>query len=325
MRRLSLSIPLIYALLLICASCTDKFHTDSGAVWGTSYRIVYYAPHPLTDSIMSVMKEVEDNLSMFRPSSTVSRINLGEDIPVGAMFDDVFRLSKRISALSSGSFDPTVAPLTDLWGFGLGRTDSLPLPSPEAIDSVLAGVGIGDCSICHGHIRRKSPATRFDFSSVAKGYGVDAIAAMLRRNVCSDYLVEIGGELTAAGLNPRRQPWRVQIDAPSSGVAGHNALTLITLSDAALATSGNYRNYRDTPSGRIGHTIDPRTGLPAVSPTISATVMAPDCATADALATACMVLSPDEAVAMIEALPGIEALLVTAPADSLILTSGFPL
>lgn len=326
MDRKFLTFPLIYAIIITFASCSEKNYENSGAVWGTSYRIVYSATHDLGDSIIAVMKQVEDELSMFQPSSTVSRINRGEDVIVGKMFSEVFEHSKKISAASDGAFDPTVGPLTNLWGFGYKHiTDNL-TPSQAEIDSALMTVGIADCRIVDRKIQKKHPATVFDFSSVAKGYGVDAVAEMLRRNGSRNFLVEIGGEIIAAGTNPKGQTWRIQIDAPVSNDTIHQRMYVMQLENAAVATSGNYRNFRDTADGRVGHTIDPHTGQPVTTTTASATVIAPDCTTADALATACMVLDSDKAIELIESTEGVEALLAIAQGDSIVTvtSSKFP-
>lgn len=211
---------LIYTLIPLLTSCANRNYENSGAVWGTSYRIVYTADRELGDSIVSVMSDVENELSMFKTSSTVSRINHGEDIEVGTMFAEVFGLSQEISRMSGGAFDPTVGPLTELWGFGTKHTDSLALPSDSIIEVTLPLVGIRDCSIENNHVIKKHPQTTFDFSSIAKGYGVDAIAGMLERNGCNNYLVEIGGEVRTAGVNRNGKSWHIQIDAPDSGVSG---------------------------------------------------------------------------------------------------------
>ncbi len=257
----------------------------------------------------------------------MSRINRNEgDVSVGNAFADVFNLSRDISRITSGAFDPTVGPLTNIWGFGTASIDPSSTPTQQAIDSVLTSVGIIDCHIDGSRIIKKTPDTQFDFSSIAKGYGVDAVAAMLARNGCRDYLVEIGGEIVAHGVNPRGKQWQIQIDAPTSDAETHEAMIIIPISNAAVATSGNYRNYRIADGKRIGHTLDPRTGRPAESATLSATIVAPDCATADALATACMVMDAENAIKIIEQMPDTEALLAVASSDSiaLIRSSRFP-
>lgn len=317
---------LIYTLIPFLASCSTKNHENSGAAWGTSYHISYTGTTDLGDSIVIVMSRIEDELSMFKPTSTVSRINRGENVVASPMFAEVFAISKEINRLSGGAFDPTVGPLTNIWGFGTVSSDSLPEPSDSLIIGTLAMVGINECDLVDGHLIRKHPQTMFDFSSVAKGYGVDAVAEMLMRNGCDDFLVEIGGEVRAAGVNSHGEPWRIQIDAPGSGISGHQRLRVISLDNASVASSGNYRNFRETARGRIGHTIDPATGYPVVTETAATTVIAGDCATADALATACMVMPADSALAMIGKIDGVEALIAVMRGDSLaiITTSGFP-
>lgn len=326
MKRQTIYRTLIYTLIPFLTSCTTKIHENSGAVWGTSYHIVYDGPRDLSDSIIIVMNQIEDELSMFKPTSTVSRINRGEDVRAGDMFAEVFTVSKEICRISGGAFDPTVGPLTNLWGFGTVSADSLPVPSDTLISQTLAMVGMSECSLSEGHVIKKHPGTMFDFSSVAKGYGVDAVAGMLTRNGCDNFMIEIGGEVRARGINSHGKPWRIQIDAPASGISGHSRLRVISLENASVASSGNYRNFRDTSSGRIGHTINPSTGRPVASSTAAATVIARDCATADALATACMVMDPDSALAMVERIDGAAALIAVMSGDSVAVftTSRFP-
>lgn len=320
MRRKILLLPLIYIFILIFASCEQKFTTISGVIWNTSYHIVYRGNQNLEDSIQHELNRVNAGLSMFEPSSTVSLVNAGATDSVGADFIYVFNESQRISAASGGSFDPTVGPLTELWGFGRNKSDDGDAPDTAAIAEALRAVGIGDCRIDGCRVIKKSPATTFDFSAIAKGYGVDLVAEMLERNGVSDYMVEIGGEVRVAGHPATAEAWRIQIDAPveSADSVVHERLDIITLTHGAVATSGNYRNFRDTEAGRVGHTLDPMTGRPAQRPTLSATVTAPRCLTADALATACMAMEPHEARAMVERLDSCEALLVIARGDSMV-------
>ncbi|MCM1517241.1 MAG: FAD:protein FMN transferase [Pseudoflavonifractor sp.] len=305
----------VVAILAVVGAATggcgrESYREMSGAVWGTTYSIIYRSDKALDDSVRAEMRRVEQSLSMFSDSSTVSRVNRGETSVTDPLFAEVFAEARRVSAASGGAFDPTVAPLVELWGFGRGKVSGT--PSPQAIDSVLAAVGIADCRMEGLTVVRKHSGTQFDFSAIAKGYGCDRVAAMLRRNGCADYMVEIGGEITVGGASPRGDRWRVMIDAPVEGdVPVHERLAVIEPPEGGVATSGNYRNYRDTPDGRIGHTIDPATGRPRLTRTLSATVTAPACMTADALATACMAMEPDSALAMVERMAGVEALVVT--------------
>lgn len=329
--RIRFNIALIYAFVLTLASCGQKNYVNEGAVWGTSYRICYSSPAgDLSDSVISVMRSVESELSMFDSLSTVSRFNRGESVEVSSMLATVLAVSRDVWRRSGGAFDPTVAPAVELWGFGRNRRSDGFVPDSSAVDSVRPLVGLDAISVTAD--RRLCSATAgagLDFSAIAKGFGVDCVAEMLRRNGCSDYIVEIGGEMAVSGQSPRRRPWRVQIDSPESGIDGHEALEVIEPGDCAIATSGNYRNYRQAGQRRVGHTIDPRTCYPSGSQTLSATVVAPTCIAADALATACMVLAKEDAFDMIAAYPGAEALIVTcgddtAAAISVWTTPGFP-
>ncbi len=301
----------------------------SGNTWGTTYHITYTATSDLSTDVLEQMHRIDSTLSMFNPASELSQINAsGAPIGVSCTFTEVFELSQRVHTLSHGAFDPTVAPLVDLWGFG--RKD-IPTPAPDSasILSALERVGIDRCTISDDSILTKAhPQTEFDFSAVAKGYGVDCIAEALTRARVHNYMVEVGGEIALAGRNPRGELWRIQIDAPvvSDSVA-HERLTVLEISDCCIATSGNYRRYLSTSSGLVGHTLSPSTGRPVATSTLSATVIAPTCALADALATACMALPAPAALEMIANVPDAAVMLVLAPESEQeptfrILTSG---
>lgn len=305
------------ALMSACgAPGRDTTHYVEGGVWNTTYHITYTGgPASLEDSVIAVMGEVEASLSAFLDSSTVSRVNAA---PSGTVMADpllrrCLEASRRVSALSGGAFDPTVGPLVSLWGFGPAKTQGV-TPSDAAIDSALTTVGIASCYVDSiGRVIKKADATAFNFSAIAKGMGCDAIGDMLRRNGVTDYMVEIGGEIALNGVSPRGCPWRVQVDAPLASDTSviHERLAVIELTSGGVATSGNYRNYRETDGQRAVHTISPATGRPIETATLSATVTAPDCMTADALATACMAMQPDQALAMIGRISGAEAMLVS--------------
>lgn len=317
----------IVALLgaLLCGCGEAQFRRAAGATWGTTYSIVYRADRDLSDSIVAVMRQVDLSLSPFERQSLVSKLNNNEPMRADTMLADVMRLSQRVCGLSGGAFDPTVAPLINLWGFGY-RTPG-DTPTQAEIDSALACVGIMECSVGDdGCIHKKSPETEFNFSAIAKGYGVDAIAAMLRRNGCADYMVEVGGEIALSGRNPKGAPWRIQIDAPVADSTGlvHERLTVIELTDRCIATSGNYRNFHASGDSLVGHTIHPSTGRPVSTSTLSVTVIAPSTAMADALATAVMAMPPDKAAAMLESVPRVEALIVSAAADSAYAITAIP-
>lgn len=278
------------------ASCSDKYITTSGNTWGTSYHITYRGAPELADSVIKVCAHIDSELSMFNPSSTVSRINRRELTKVSPDFGAVFALARDVAAASGGRYDPTVALLVDLWGFGRYKAERT--PDSAEVAEVLPRIGIAGCSISgNDSLIVKHPKTEFDFSSIAKGYGIDCIGRMFERNGVEDYLIEVGGEILARGYNPRGESWRVQIDDPVvADSVMHSRLTMVELGPKleAIATSGNYRNYRtDSLGRRFGHTLSPLTGYPAATEALSVTVKAPSCALADALATAAMLLPID--------------------------------
>lgn len=267
--------------------------------------------------IAKEMKRVDSSLSMFNPSSIVSQVNDNRIAYVSdEYFIKVFRLSKEICQASGGMFDPTVRPLVNLWGFGKERPLDFSEPSDSAIAIELAKVGMAECEIADdGCVMKKHPDTSFDFSAIAKGFGVDCVADLLEANGVDDYMVEIGGEIVLKGRNPRGELWAIQIDAPSSGEYGHEALTVERFGPerTAIATSGNYRNFHTADDGKkYGHTISPVSGRPVQTETLSATIInsAGSCATADAFATAVMALPADSALSLLNSRPYLRPILV---------------
>lgn len=312
-----------------CSPGSSSYRTQQGGVWNTTYNITYRSSVDLHDSIIAVMKHVEMSLSPFNDSSLISRINRGERCPADSLLSRIFRASQDVCRASGGRFDPTVAPLVNLWGFGYRSTGVE--PTAEMIDSVMPSVGITDCRLdSAGFIVRKTPATEFNFSAITKGYGCDLVGEMLRRNGCTDFMVEIGGEIALGGQNPRGDNWHIMIDAPIDNDTSvvHSRMAVIEVSGCGVATSGNYRNYKQTASGRIWHTISTADGRPAHTDLLSATIVAPSAMLADAYATACMAMTADSAIAMLNRIDGVDALIVTVnPADStykISTTPGFP-
>lgn len=324
---------LITGLVVIAslASCGGRrsYRIMQGGVWNTTYNISYNSAVDLGDSIVAVMRQVEMSLSPFNDSSLISRINRGENPVTDSLVSRIFLASQEINRRSGGAFDPTVAPLVNLWGFGYRKSGVE--PTREMIDSVMPAVGIAQCSLdSTGRIVRKTPHTEFNFSAITKGYGCDLVGEMLRRNGCTDYMVEIGGEIALSGRNPRGEAWHIMVDAPveNDTAVVHQRMAVIERGGGGIATSGNYRNFKQTSSGRIWHTISTRDGYPAHTNLLSATVVAPSAMLADAYATACMAMSADSAAAMLERIPDVDALLVVLnPADSTYIiktTSAFP-
>lgn len=308
------------AILIMAAAaygCSDSryyadYRDDDGAAWNTTYHVTYRSKKPLGDSILAVMREVELSLSPFCKSSIISRINRNEKARPDSLLTEVFNTSLMVNKASCGLFDPTVGPLVNLWGFGESGHGT-PEPTDAMIDSALQSVGMARCELTDAGVTKPSPATRFNFSAITKGFGCDMVGKMLKRNGCDDYMVEIGGEIALSGHNRRGEPWRIMVDAPvpDDSTAGHRRMAVIAITGCGVATSGNYRNYRQTSKGTVGHTISPVTGRPVATSTLSATVVAPTTMLADALATACMAMDPDSALAMADKFPDTGIMLVS--------------
>lgn len=273
--------PALILLMLALTACSEsglKFKTSTGEVWNTRYRVTYQSEKELDDSIQCVFDLIDRSVSVFNDSSVVSRVNRNEPVELDSVFQHIFYVSKYVNRLTRGAFDPTIGPLIEVYGFGRNRDFNE--PADIEIDSIMQFVGIADCEIIEGNMHKKSPFTTFNFSGIAKGYGVDMIAEMLRRNGVVNFLVEIGGDIAACGYNREGKPWAIMLESVDR---------VIYLTEGAVATSGNYRNYH----ADCGHIIDPRTGKPTKTSVPAVSVIAPTCILSDAIATACMVTDID--------------------------------
>ncbi|MBQ6432566.1 MAG: FAD:protein FMN transferase [Bacteroidaceae bacterium] len=298
-------------LIITRRNAPAPYQKDEGAVFGTFYHITYQSRQQLKDSIEAQLKAVDQSLSMFNPTSTISRINSGESTQTDSLFRTVFRLAQQVSADTRGAFDITVAPLVNAWGFGFKNGT---LPDSAAVDSLRTLIGWQRVSLStDGSLRRDDPRIILDCSAIAKGFGVDVVANYLRAQGIVNYMVEIGGEVVVSGVNPKGEPWHVginrPIDDPESTASELD--TILAITDCAMATSGNYRNFYTTEDGRrVAHTIDPATGYPVQHSILSATVLAPTCAQADAFATSFMVMGLDSARAILARHPELSAYLI---------------
>lgn len=287
-------------------------------IWNTLYHITYQGPQTLKDSILPVLDEVSRSVSVFDKNSLVTQLNDFKEITADYHLTAVYDASKKINRLSNGKFDPTVSPLIDAWGFGLGHqanTDTL------AIDSIMNFIGINKTHREGNIIYKDDRRTRFNFSAIAKGYGCDAIGQMFKRNGVENYMIEIGGELTLSGKSPSGENWKIAVDSPSDNLnPGEKTALILSLTDVGIATSGNYRNFRLDGGQKVVHTISPLTGKPFQSSILSATVIATDCMEADGIATACMASTPKEAKKLLLKIP-VEGILIFA--DSVWMTPRF--
>lgn len=277
----------------------DLIRKKEGTVFGTIYHITYMSDTDLSDGIENALQEVDNSLSPFNKKSTISAVNNNVDIDVDDRFIYVFNLAKQISAATNGAFDITVAPLVNLWGFGFKTGGSI---SDSKVDSLRQFVGFNSVSLKGRKVVKEHPETMLDCSAIAKGYGVDAVANYLENDGhCKSYMVEIGGEVRLKGCNPKGQKWSIGVTKPTDdSLSIQNELqAVLRTTDIAMATSGNYRNFYVKGGKKYAHTIDPRTGYPVQHSILSSTVLASECATADAYATSFMVLGLDSAKALL--------------------------
>ena len=310
-------------LLAGCASgdppeAAAAFHELQGEAFGTTWSVKWRGPAPTEaaaeSAIVEALEAVDARMSSWRSDSEINEARrAGGPHPVSEETHDVVLASLQLAEETGGAFDPTVEPLMALWGFR-GKPREEP-PTGDEIEATLATIGWS--SVVPGRTAEGTPTvdtggTALDLSAIAKGHAVDRVAWELSALGSTDHLVEIGGEVRASGSGPSGL-WRLAVDSPSNRQApGTTFAAMALLRNAGMATSGNYRSAYDAGGTRVVHTMDPRTGRPHASEVASATVVAPDCRTADGWATALMVLPPDEGIAAIEGRPELEALLLLA-------------
>lgn len=281
--RLLFFLSLVVATVWILRRHNTAYIENSGPVFGTAYHFTYQSPTDFHPELKAAMQEVDDALSLFNKDSWLSRYNAGERPAPHKLADEVISLAMSVSRETDGAFDITVAPLVNAWGFG--NKQGTP-PSDAQVDSLLRTVGY------EHYLRGKH--VMLDCGAIAKGYAVDRVANVLRRHGVKNFMIEIGGEIVAEGQNADGHPWQIGVAKPTPDRS--EMQEILPFSHVAMATSGNYRNYRtDSLGHRYAHTIDPRLGRPVQHSLLSATVIAPTCAQADAYATACMVMGREKA------------------------------
>ena len=328
---------LIIPFLLTLLGCNNqREHSIRGYTMGTTYQVTvvtgrFGSISGLEEKIAGRLQEINRSMSTYIEDSEISRFNRFDQVnrpfPVSEDFMRVLQAGRRIFELSGGAWDATVAPLVDLWGFGPpGKKPSI--PSPARLQAVRKTVGFDNIDIRQpGHLVKQVAGITLDFGSIAKGYGVDQVAELLRREGHRNFLVEIGGEIVASGRRPDGRPWRLGINTPRPDAAADEVSRVVTLTDAAFATSGDYRNFFTLDGVRYSHVIDPRTGRPVANGVVSASITAPDCTFADGMATAIMVMGAEAGLQLINRLDDVEAMIVVAePGGRLVdyFSSGFP-
>jgi thiamine biosynthesis lipoprotein len=270
--------------------------------------------HQLKLNIDSALVEINRQMSTYDPVSEISRFNDLQDtiaFKVSPEFVSVIEKALDISEKSGYAFDVTIAPLVNLWGFGEKGRRIIP-PYDEEISANLKNIGAKNLSTVGKHsLKKRIPSLRIDLGAIAKGYGVDVVTQILHRSGLNNFMVEIGGEVSARGLNKMKELWKIGIDVPRfANLPGQEIEAILALKDNSVATSGDYRNYFEYENKIYSHTIDPKTGRPVTNNMASATVVAKSCMEADALATAIMVLGKEKGLAFIESIDIAEAFII---------------
>ena len=332
------SIVLLFFYLLSCTS--DKvrnLYEWHGLTMGTQYQVKIRSDFIsnenlfiLKSEIHKALAEVNHQMSTFEKESEISRFNRFTGLSPFKTNPEFVRVIKKSIELyknTGGAFDVTVAPLIDLWGFGTTGYHKK-IPSDQEIDYLLKQTGSDKLLILDSlHIVKKIPELTINLSAIAKGHGVDVVADIINSNGYTDYLVEIGGEVVARGLNVKNDVWRIGIDRPQYGsIPGTEIESIIALKNIAVATSGDYRNFFKIADQYYSHTINPKTGRPVTHNLASTTVIAKTCMEADGIATSVMVMGKEKGLAWVENLSGVEALLIIRNKDqsfSEFQTSGF--
>lgn len=326
-------------LFWFLAACTAgggagerAYLTIEGPTMGTAYRVTYAdsVSRNLQPAIEELLAQINGEVSTYIDSSTISRFNQSDwGIDLGyavetaeqpsrnAHFLSNFQAAQDVFNASGGAFDPTVMPLVNYWGFGYTEKRAVTGGDSLAVDSLTQLVGFDLLRLENDTLFKTKPGVQLDFSAIAKGYAVDALGELLEGNGINHYLVDIGGEIRARGVNPKGLPWRIGINIPEENVALNAIQTAVPVRDQSIATSGNYRNFYEVDGVKYSHTISPFTGFPERNTLLSASVFSRECMVADAYATAFMVLGVEAAWELANRLPGIEAYFIYSLEDGL--------
>lgn len=311
----------IFCLLFIACGTPQSLDeiTVRGEAFGTTYAVKYYdttaSALQVQKGIDSVIYEVNKSMSTYIPQSDISKINRGDTtVMVDTMFREVLALSRKVYTTTNQYFDPTVGGLRNAYGFG--DTKPITIIDSVTLDSMMEYVGLDKITISpNGYISKKHPEIYLDFNAVAKGYGIDRIAIYLESRGLQHFLVELGGEVRGSGHNQdSNNAWTVGVENVNSDLDNRSHIAVVALENRSMASSGNYRKNRiDEHTGQqYVHTINPLTGSAEKSDVLGATVIASDCATADAYATAFMAMGLERSMDILPTLKGIEAYIVFA-------------
>ncbi|MBF1385076.1 FAD:protein FMN transferase [Prevotella aurantiaca] len=295
-----LTLLIIGSIFIITQQRSTPYQYNEGQVFGTFYHITYQNDQDLQKEIEAELKKIDNSLSTFNNQSVISKVNNNEVTKLDEPFIEIFDKAKAISKETDGAFDITVAPLVNLWGFGFKQGTT---PSKQQIDSLKQLVGYEKVSLIMGkRIKKTDQRIMLDCSAIAKGYGSDVIARLFKKYDIKNFMIEIGGEIVVSGNSESRVPWKIGVNKPIEDSTNTNTelQTVLNITNKAMATSGNYRNFYYKGGKKFAHTIDPKTGYPVQHSLLSATVLAADCATADAYATAFMVMGMERSKKVLE-------------------------
>ncbi|AOY56896.1 FAD:protein FMN transferase [Desulfococcus multivorans] len=308
-------------LFSACEKSPEREVQIQGKTMGTAFHITMVTKDDtrrVEERINKRLVEINNSMSTYDPESEISRFNrmteVGRPFPISADFLEVMTAAAQLYELTGGAWDGTVNPLVNLWGFGSRRVAPR-VPDPEEIDALLPKLGFRHIEITKdGALIKHHRAVTIDLASIAKGYGVDQVAAVISDAGIRHFLVEIGGEIFARGRRADGKPWRIGINTPKPMSGATEVYKVVAISDRAFATSGDYRNFFEEGGRRYSHVLDPRTGRAVENGVASVTVIAPTCTFADGLATALMVMGPEKGLALVNQLPDVECLIIVEEA-----------
>lgn len=292
--------PILFLAILACRNAPPDYIRLEGKAQGTTFHITYYdtLSRDFSAPVDSLFRLIDRSMSLWDSASTISRLNRNEEgVQADEHFTAVFRRSQEVSATTEGAFDITVGPLVKAWGFSIKK--GLPPPDSAQVDSLRQLTGFQKVRLENGKLVKADPRMEIDMNAIAQGYTVDVVAHFLEQKGVQHYMVEIGGEVRTAGRNDKGEAWQIGIDKPlEQETEGRPLQTVVSLSGKALATSGSYRKFVVRNGKKFSHAIDPKTGYPITHTLLSVSVKADDCATADAYATAFLVLGLEKALEM---------------------------
>ncbi len=280
--------------MMILTSCNAPERKQyTGVTQGSYYSVIYYDERDFSDEIDSILKDVENSVSLWQENSIIRKVNENKDVIVDKIFIDNFNWAVKAAEFSDGLFDATIAPLVSAWGFHYKKEIAL---TDKMIDSILELVDYRKIRIKEGRVIKDNENMSLDFNAVAQGYTADIIGEYLYSQGINNYLVDIGGEITAKGIKPGGETWKIGIEKPAPDKNAERVIQMkIELKDKAVVTSGSYRKYIEKDNVRYSHSIDPRTGLPVEHNLLSATIIADNAAWADCLASICMIAGMEKA------------------------------